>query len=486
MCGIIGIIGKENAAEELYRGLIALQHRGQDATGITTFSDRFHETKDEGLVQKVFNNKELEKLKGNTGIGHVRYATIGEGDPDETQPFHSVYPLAVSMCHNGNITNYTALREEIYMNTKCDLEAILNVFNKGMQRQFDIDSTLKDITKENIFQAIGYLMDTIEGSYSVVSHIPKVGMAAFRDQYGIKPLVYGKKSNAYCFTSESVALDALRYDYMDSVKPGEAVIADNSGQLTKQQIREPKKFTPCIFELIYFARPSSTIEGVSVSGFRYKLGKALAELATGLEGIDIVTDVPATSTRSAIAFANEKGIDYRPVFDKNNNIARSFIESSEFKRKHTVRLKFAIDKRLLKDLTAKLGRRIGLVKIDDSFVRGITNKTINELLRNTGMIEKIIDGSLSPRIEWPCVYGIDMSIQKEFVARGRTDDEVASELGADRVIYMSRESLQKVAQKSGLNSYCEACFSGCYPTGISKEDLTRIENERIKSKICKS
>ncbi len=484
MCGIIGITGTDKAVDELYRGLIVLQHRGQDAAGIITFSDRLHECKNEGLVQSVFNEDELKKLKGNSGIGHVRYATIGEGHLNDAQPFKNTYPFAVSMCHNGNITNYTALREKRYLNTNSDLEALLNIFTKGLDRKFTADATLQDISKENIFKAIGYLMDTVEGSYSIVAHVPKVGMTAFRDVYGIKPLIYGKKGDAYCFTSESIALDTLRYDYLGPVNPGEAVIVEKNGKVTKQQIRNPKTFSPCIFELIYFARPSSTIEDISVSGFRYKLGKALAEIAKGfgIEGLDIVTDVPATSTRSAIAFANEIGISYRPVFDKNNNIARSFIESSDFKRKHTVSLKFAIDTGLLNDLTTKLKRGIRLIKIDDSFVRGITNKTINDLLRNTQMVKQIIDCSLSPRIEWPCVYGIDMSIQKEFVAKERTDEEVAKELGADKVIYMPRESLRKVAEKCGLNSYCEACFSGCYPTGISKEDLKRIEKERIECK----
>lgn len=477
MCGIIGIIGTENAAEELYRGLISLQHRGQDAAGIITFSTQFHEVKNNGLVQSVFNEQSIKKLKGNSGIGHVRYSTMGEGNVDEAQPFQNTEFLSVSMCHNGNLTNYTELKKILKLNTSNDLEAILEIFVTKMDE-------IKLSLQEKIFESAGHVIDTIKGGYSVLAHVPQIGLVAFRDPYGIKPLVYGKKDNSYCFASETVALDTLGYCYLGSVNPGEVIIVQKDGQVIKKQIREQKVFSPCIFELIYFARPTSVIENISVSGFRYQLGKSLSKSSkiSKLKDIDLVTDVPSTSTRSAIAFANETNIYYRPIFDRNNYIGRSFIESSDFKRKHAILLKFAIDIGLLNELTTKLKRGVRLIKIDDSFVRGTTNSIINSHLRDTKMIDYIVDCSLSPRIEWPCVYGIDMSISTEFVARGKSDEQIAESIGANEVIYTPRETLSCVAKKFGLKSYCEACFSGKYPTGLSKEELTTIEKERIKCK----
>jgi amidophosphoribosyltransferase len=499
LCGILGITGIDHVVEELYTGLIALQHRGQDAAGIITFSDNFHVVKDSGLVQNVFDSASLDKLKGSSGIAHVRYSTVGEGDPNDAQPFKKTLPFAASMCHNGNVTNYTALREDsVYMDTKCDVEAILNIFMHGVYRQFPVDHVLKVIPEEAVFNAVGRVLDKVEGSYAVLSYVPKVGMLAFRDVYGIKPLEIGMKETkdgpAYCFSSETVALDALGYDYMGSVGPGEGVIVTKDRKLVRKQVREPKAFSPCIFELIYFARPSSIIEGVSVSGFRYQLGKVLAERArmlqcadgscSLLDGIDIVTDVPSTATRGALAFAESFGLKYRPMFDKNNYIGRSFIESSDVERERAAILKFAVDMGLLNDMSGRVKRGIRMVKIDDSFVRGITNRIVNEYLRSTGMVERIVDGSLSPRIEWPCPYGIDMQIKQEFVARGRTDEGVAKEIRADLALYTTLEMLSSVANKFGRHSYCEACFSGNYPTGITDEDLKRIERERVAAKNC--
>jgi amidophosphoribosyltransferase len=269
------------------------------------------------------------------------------------------------------------------------------------------------------------------------------------------------------------------------VKPGEVVIVDNKGDLSRCQVRKPDVFSPCIFEYIYFARPASIIEGASVSGFRYACGKKLGEklIRDGLvSNLDVMTDVPATATRGAISCGKVTGLEYFPMFDKNHYVGRSFIESTDLKREHTAALKFTPEMGVLLELTHKLKRGVRVGKVDDSFVRGKTNRNVNDVLRETGMVEYILDCSLSPRIEWPCVYGIDMPIRKEFVARDRTDEEVAKELGADKVVYLPRESLRMVAEKFGIRTYCEACFSGVYPTGITRKDLERIERERIDEK----
>ncbi|MBW2968107.1 amidophosphoribosyltransferase [Candidatus Woesearchaeota archaeon] len=489
MCGIIGVTGIDHAARELYEGLIALQHRGQDATGIVTFDHRFHEVRKEGLVMDVMTAEVLDSLRGEAGVGHNRYATIGEGGPSNSQPFHNIYPFPITKCHNGNVTNYTKLRAQTYMDSSCDLEAILYVFIDGVVK--DPSYSKGKVSKKGVYAGVKNVMDKVDGSYSVVSYVPEVGMLAYRDPFGIKPLVIGRKETsdgpAYCFASETVALTALEYEYIGSVGPGEAVIIDKNRKIHRKQISTPTIFTPCIFELIYFSRAASLIEGISVSGFRYELGKELARIAQ-VQGfgafIDFITDVPSTATRGAVAFAQNTGTVFRQAFDRNNYIGRSFIQSSEAERRRAALLKFAADMGLLRDMTKDLGRSVHIGKVDDSFVRGITNFTINKFLRDTGFVEYIYDASCAPRIEWPCPYGIDMSIRKEFVARGRTDEEVAEAIGSDRILYMTRDSLRNVAGRFGLGSYCEACFSGEYPTGLTEDDLKRIETERIRIKNC--
>jgi amidophosphoribosyltransferase len=481
LCGIIGIIGSKDAVDELYTGAIAIQHRGQDSGGLVTFNSsdkKPHRVRRSNWISTQFNHNDLDDLRGdgsvNAGIGHVRYSTVGGGVLSDAQPFYKLDMFFVSMAFNGNITNFQKLKEERLITSSCDLEGILNVFVQEVVLQKDLHYAIRNLEPDILFNAVSGVMDKIEGSYSTVAHLPGSGMLAFRDPHGFKPLCFGIKETAdgpaYAFSSETVSLQTLGYSFLDNIKPGEAVFIGEDGKVQRKQIKEP---TPhlCFFELEYFSKNCSVIDGISVSRYRYNRGKRIAEewLKRGLEA-DIVSEVPTSSIRGSHGFVHETGIPYRSVFDRNNYIGRSFIAPDMATRRMMVRLKLPIDESVLEG---------NIILFDDSIVRGTTSRIIIDNLKRLDNVQNVHFVSQAPPIRYPCVYGIDMAVDTELVASGRTEEEVRQQIGADSLTYQLAETLGKDCNDCSL---CTACVTGDYPTGISEEDIQKIKDERLGHK----
>jgi len=472
MCGIIGIISDYEVVGDIYKGLLSLQHRGQDSAGITTYSNRFNIKKGNGLVNEVFKEKNLLYLKGNIGIGHVRYPTIGGGKAEDAQPFYVNTPYGIIMAHNGNVVNYEPLKRELervnlrHLNSKSDVEVILNVFASelGKKNKINIDS---------IFDAVRMVFKKVQGSYSVVSYIRNKGFLAFRDPIGFKPLIYGKRGNNYVFASESVALDTLEYEKIRDVKPGEAIFVDNKGKVYSKILRA-QEHHHCIFEWVYFARPDSVIDGISVYGARLRLGKELAKIIKKLKlNIDLIIPVPDTARAAAITLSEELNIPYREGLIKNRYIGRTFIMPRQAIRESSIRLKLNTIKDEL--------RNKNILVVDDSIVRGNTSRQIVQLIRESGA-KKVFFASYSPPLRFPCIYGIDMQTRSEFIAKNKTIQDIEKEIGADNLIYQSYEGLiNGVSEKSNMK-FCTACFNGKYPTPVDERTLNKIEKRRKKEK----
>ena len=480
MCGFIGVIGSPRATHEIYDGLVAIQHRGQDSAGIISYDgDRFHVKKGEGLVRDIFSAANMTRLKGDVGVGHVRYPTVGSGGGEDAQPFTVNFPFGIVMAHNGNVANYDALRHELadqglrHLDSGCDVEIVLNIFASAMARH-----AADGFTLDAYHAAVRECYERVSGAYSVVGYIAGHGMFAFRDPYGIKPIAIGRRQNedgssAYAVVSESVVLDTIGYEPLEVDQPGEAMFIDLDGNVNRHRVAESKSH-PCVFEFVYFARPDSTIDGASVYSSRSRMGQRLAKTFRdrGYDA-DVVVPVPDSARTAALAMAHELGIPYREALVKNRYVGRTFIMPDDHERRRSVRRKLnSIDEEFR-------GKRVLLV--DDSIVRGNTSKQIVQLARQAGATE-VFFASTSPQLVHPCVYGIDMSTRREFVARDRTDPEIAQQLGADAVIYQELNDLL-AAVKDGqpkIESMCHACFSGSYPTGdITPEMLDLIEEERI-------
>lgn len=474
MCGIVGIIGKDQAIDRIYPALIALQHRGQDAAGAVTFNQGFHIKKGNGLVLNVFSQKNLERLKGNIGIGHVRYPTVGAGVAEDAQPFVITIPYGVALSHNGNLVNFFDLKKDIttndfrYLNSNCDAEVILNILSIELTKM-----NLRNFESEGLFKALARTYKKLIGSFAVVSIIANRGLLAFRDKNGIKPLVFGRDENSYCFASESVALDLLGYKNFTDVKPGEAVFIDKQGEFFKKQVAKGRKAT-CIFEYVYFARPDSILDGIGVYEARLRLGEELGKecLKHKIEP-DVVIPVPDTARGSAKMIAEIIGVKYREGLIRNRYIQRTFIIRTQSERIKAVKLKF---NPIRSEIT---GKKILLV--DDSIVRGNTSREIIALLRSFGAKE-IYYAVYSPPLKFPCVYGIDMQTKGEFIARNKSTDEIKKSINADRLIYQTIEGLTKGVGGDG-KGFCTACFTGSYPTKIPPLLLERIEADRMMSNL---
>ncbi len=481
MCGIIGIIGVENSVNSIYEGLISIQHRGQDAAGIATFDRRFHIKKGHGLVRDVFNQKNIKRLKGNIGIGHVRYPTVGFGTEEDAQPFYSNSPFGICMAHNGNVINYFELKDTLFnknhrhLNSNCDVEVILNVFADQLSRQ-----NIERLDKHHVFNAVEGVFKEIRGSYSVVAILADIGLVAFRDPHGIKPLLVGERvssaneprDKSYAVASESVVLDLLDYHRTTDISPGEAVFISMDGRMHRQQLVK-KQHHLCVFEFVYFARPDSFLDKISVNKTRRRLGKELAlEWAkTGLEP-DVIIPVPDSARTAAIAMASELGIKYSEGLVKNRYIGRTFIMPAQNQRRHAVKRKLNSIKVDFK------GKKVLIV--DDSIVRGTTSSEIVQMARKAGARE-VYFASYSPPLRFPCVYGIDMSTRGEFIAQKHPVEEIARLIDADFLIYQSVDSLVRAARAGnvGIEGFCTACFTGEYPTGdVSTSTLEHIENDR--------
>jgi amidophosphoribosyltransferase len=482
MCGFIGIYGPDgtDVATEIYEGLLAIQHRGQDAAGITTFTDQFHVKKGFGMVRDVFDEKNMSRLRGNLGIGHVRYPTVGTGTGDDAQPFHLTFPVGIAMAHNGNVTNFLELKETYFqstgtrLNSSCDLEVILFVFASALRERVRAGHM---VDMEDVFHSVSEVYRKVRGAYSVVMSMPDVGMIAFRDPYGIKPMVFGERLSeggmSFAVTSESVVLDVIGYERTFDVGPGEVVFVGKDRKVVRRKLVE-KEHRPCIFEMVYFARPDSMIDGISVYRTRMRSGVAMAHQwrETGAPMPDVVIPIPDSSREAALAMATELGVPYREGLVKNRYIGRTFIMPNQEDRKNSVRRKLNTIPLEFKDKNVLL--------VDDSVVRGNTAKRIVGMARDAGA-SKVYLASCSPPLVAPCPYGIDMATKTEFVASGRDAAQVAAELEADYMMYLDRDRLNAAAHAGNekVTKFCNACFTGDYPTGdITAEVLQSIGGER--------
>lgn len=480
MCGFIGIWRPSGSVfADIFDGLVAIQHRGQDSAGMVTYGQGFHVVRGAGLVREIFSLPTAELLRGSVGVGHVRYPTTGGGGIENAQPFVLSHPFGLALAHNGNLTNYFELRERLeregrrVISSTCDAEIILNVLAEEMIRripgEFDLDG---------FFEAVQATMSRLKGAYSVVGVVAGHGMFLFRDPFGIKPIMMGERvdsdGTAYCAASESVVLDMLDFHKTSNVAAGEAIFVDQSGTVTRRQLAD-KPHRPCIFEYVYFARPDSFLDRISVHKTRMRSGQKLAEAwkKTGLVA-DVVIPIPESATTAAMAMARELGIKYREGFVKNRYIGRTFIMPNDRMRRSSIRAK-------LNPIQLEFeGKDVLLV--DDSIVRGNTSKQIVSLARASGA-KKVYFASYSPPLRHPCVYGIDMSTRLEFVAKNRTTEEVAEIIGADFVLYQTLEDLEEATREGNVDvkSFCNACFSGNYPTGdVTPEMLHAIEADRIR------
>jgi amidophosphoribosyltransferase len=481
MCGIVGIVGQSPVNQRIYDALTVLQHRGQDAAGIMTEHDgELCVRKDVGLVRDVFHQRHMLQLAGNVGIGHVRYPTAGCDRPDEAQPFYVNAPFGIGLGHNGNLTNATTLSEDIvhgdrrHLNTSSDSEVLLNVFASELQK-----CSGSTLSPQDIFGALEALFRRCQGGFAVVSLIVGHGIVGFRDPNGIRPLVLGRRETPrgleWMLASESVALDMLGFRLVRDVKPGEAVYVDSQGRLFSHQCAPCLRHTPCIFEYVYFARPDSIIDNISVHKARMRMGEKLAEKLRRLRpdhDIDVVIPIPDTSRTSAMQLAAALGVRYREGFVKNRYIGRTFIMPGQEMREKSVRGKLnAIELEFR-------GRNVMLV--DDSIVRGTTSAQIIEMAREAGAI-KVYFASAAPPVRYPNVYGIDMPVASELVAAGRSEDEVARQIGADWLIYQDLDDLVAACRHDDarIKEFDTSCFSGQYTTGdVTADYLGRLVRER--------
>ncbi|MBU2924594.1 amidophosphoribosyltransferase [Colwellia sp. 4_MG-2023] len=484
MCGIVGIVGKTPVNQYLYDGLTVLQHRGQDAAGIVTIhDDTFRLRKGNGLVKDVFHTRHMLRLQGNIGIGHVRYPTAGTSSSSEAQPFYANSPYGISLAHNGNLTNADELKTWLntkarrHVNTTSDSELLLNILGHELQQ-----SESASLTPDDIFTAITNVHKRVRGAYATVALIIGYGMVAFRDPNGIRPLVFGKRETEhgieYMIASETVALDACSFEFVRDVAPGEAIFFSENGQIHSQQCFDKPNYSPCIFEFVYFARPDSTIDKISVYASRVemgtKLGEKIAKEWDDVE-IDVVIPIPETSCDIALQIAKQLNLPYRQGFVKNRYIGRTFIMPGQEQRKKSVRQK-------LNAIGAEFkGKNVLLV--DDSVVRGTTSEQIIEMARASGA-NKVYFASAAPEVRFPNVYGIDMPSANELIAHGRDVDDVCELIGADKLIYQSIEDLV-IAVRAGnpeIKSFDTSVFDGIYVTNdIDNAYLEKLDAQRNNS-----
>jgi len=478
MCGIIGAVAHEPVNQEIYDALTVLQHRGQDAAGIvTTNGQRMFLRKDNGLVRDVFRTDHMLRLTGNAGIGHVRYPTAGVETSAEAQPFYVNTPYGICLSHNGNLTNAEQLSDELFrtdrrhLNTNSDSEILLNVFAHELMRHADIQ-----LQPSDIFKAIGALHRRCSGGYAATALIAGYGLIGFRDPMGIRPVVYGKRETSagtdYMIASESVALDAMGYELIGDIKPGEAVIITFDGQCHVRQCANNPMLSPCLFEYVYLARPDSVLDNVYVYKSRLRMGEHLADKIRREwpdHDIDVVIPVPSTSRTSALELAGRLGVKYREGFIKNRYIGRTFIMPGQEKRVKSVRQKLnAIDLEFVDK---------NVLLVDDSIVRGNTSRQIIDMAREAGA-RKVYMASAAPPVRYPNVYGIDMPTAQELIAHNRTEAEVCEFIGADRLFYQDIEGLHEAvaAGNNELTRFEDSVFTGEYVTAdISHKYLAQLE-----------
>ncbi|MBI4693748.1 MAG: amidophosphoribosyltransferase [Gammaproteobacteria bacterium] len=481
MCGIIGIVAKTAVNQALYDGLTVLQHRGQDAAGIATYEDgRLYLRKSDGLVRDVFHTRHMINLKGRMGIGHVRYPTAGMSSTAEAQPFYVNSPYGITLAHNGNLTNFDELKRELFqdglrhINTDSDSEVLLNVFAHELASFGKVR-----IDADDVFRAVARLHRRCRGGYAAVSMITGVGILGFRDPYGIRPIVFGRRDTElgpeYIIASESVAIDVLGFELVRDLEPGEVVFISKDGDIQTRQCADEPRYSPCIFEHVYLARPDSILDGISVHKARMRMGESLAKKVMREwpdNDIDVVIPIPDTARTAALELAHALNVPYREGFIKNRYIPRTFIMPGQAMRRKSVRQKLnAIDLEF---------RGKNVLLVDDSIVRGTTSTQIIQMARDSGA-RRVYFASAAPPVRYPNVYGIDMPTTEELVANQRSIEEVCQLLGADRLIYQDLEDLIEAARRGNprLADFDVSCFTGQYVTGdVSLGYLNQVQAQR--------
>ena len=481
MCGIVGISAESNVASEIYDSLLMLQHRGQDAAGISVCDqkDKLSTRKSMGYVRDVFQQRHMEKLIGNYGIGHVRYPTAGGNGKEFAQPMYVNSPYGISLAHNGNLTNAKQLSNELFhaemrhLQTDSDSEVLLNIFAHELGKQREIYPNAK-----NIFKAVSKTHLRCDGAYAVIALITGHGLIAFRDNNGIRPLSIGirngKTRDEYILASEDALFSSLGFTKLRDVDPGEAVFIDKNGELFTQQCSDNPQKRPCIFEYVYFSRPDSKIDEISVYKARMRMGKKLAKQISNQKSdhdIDVVIPIPDSSSIAAHQLAVSLDIPYREGFVKNRYIGRTFIMPYQEERKKSVRRKLNI---LDEEFQGK-----NVLLVDDSIVRGTTSKKIIEMARDAGA-NKVYFASAAPAIKYQNLYGIDMPATSELIASNRSDEEVAKEINADWLIYQTLEDLIETAKEGNpdINEFETSIFTGKYITPLIENYLEDLENTR--------
>ena len=483
MCGILGVVAKNAVNQVLYDGLLVLQHRGQDAAGIVTAEGAtFHMHKGGGMVRDVFRTRNMRGLLGACGIGHTRYPTAGSAwSAAESQPFYVNSPFGIVLGHNGNLTNTDQLKSDLFrqdlrhVNTNSDSEVLLNV----LAHELHEGAANYKLDPATIFAAVSGVHRRCRGAYAVVAMIAGYGLLAFRDPYGIRPLVYGKMETEhgteYLVSSESVALDALGFELVRDIAPGEAIFIDEDGHFYAQQCALNPSLNPCIFEYVYLARPDSVMDGISVYETRLRMGESLADKIKreyGQLDVDVVIPIPDSSRPAAMQLANRLNLPYREGFIKNRYIGRTFIMPGQGIRKKSVRQKLNAIGMEFK------GKNVMLV--DDSIVRGTTSREIVQMAREAGA-RKVFFASAAPPVRFANVYGIDMPTRDELIATGRSDEEIAREIGADQLIYQDLSALIDDVRSVNptVTSFEDSCFSGNYITGdVTQAYLDGVEAQR--------
>ena len=481
MCGIVGIVSHEPVNQQVYDALLLLQHRGQDSTGIATADgSQFHMVKASGQVREAYRTRDMRSLLGNIGLGHVRYATSGSAArEEEAQPFYVNAPYGIILVHNGNLTNTRELNAEMHsvdrrhLNTHSDTELLLNVLANELQHA----SGSPTLDAGKVFDAVSRVHERVEGSYAAIALIAGYGLLAFRDPFGIRPLVLGRRSgqggrDEWVVASESLVLESGGYEIVRDVAPGEAIFITPDGEMHSRQCAANPRLLPCSFEYIYLARPDSVLSGISVYDARLRLGDVLAEqvVAEVPKGdIDVVMPIPDSGRPSAMQLASKLGVEYREGFFKNRYVGRTFIMPGQSVRKKSVRQK------LNAMSTEFRGKNVLLV--DDSIVRGTTSGQIVDMARAAGAAS-VTFASAAPPVLFPHVYGINMPTRNELIAHGRTSREIASVMGADHLVYQTVEGMNRaiLAGQSTVTELEESCFTGNYLAGdVSEEYLAYVE-----------
>jgi len=483
MCGIVGVISKAPVNQLIYDALLLLQHRGQDAAGIVTMQGtKCFMHKARGMVRDVFRTRNMRALPGTVGLGQVRYPTAGNAyNEEEAQPFYVNAPFGIVLVHNGNLTNAHVLKQELvdidrrHINTESDTEVLINILAHELQR------AARDValTPELVFDAVRAVHKRVKGSYAVIALIAGHGLLAFRDPFGIRPLVFGEtdgpEGREVIVASESVALEGTGHAVTRDVAPGEAIFIDPDGRVHSQQCAEHPTLNPCMFEFVYLARPDSVMDGVSVYQARLNMGETLAQRVISTmppSEIDVVIPIPESSRPSAMQLAQKIGKPYREGFVKNRYVGRTFIMPGQGVRKKSVRQK-------LNAIGVEFkGRNVLLV--DDSIVRGNTSKEIVQMAREAGA-RKVYMASAAPPVRFPNVYGIDMPTREELIAHGRSVEEIRQFIGADALIYQDVDAMKRVvkALNPKLEGFEASCFDGRYVTGdVTADDFAAMESQR--------